>query len=291
MFTGFYGCSFRFHAINCSELSPKADTIIPIVLLIDDQIPAVECRNVSRTFGSLQAVRDVTLRVPQGQCLGILGPNGAGKTTLVEMLEGLQVPDGGEIRIFGRNWRDHRSELQGKIGLALQDTQFMDKLTVLETARLFASLYALPDVVADTCMQAVGLWEKRDAMAGLLSGGQKQKLALAVALIPSPKLLILDEPTTGLDPAARRDVWGLVRKLTGDGVTIILTSHYMDEVENLCDWIVIMSHGKILAEGTVASLIQRYAAIPGSPDYPDRATLDDVFVNLAGIGLTNLEGL
>jgi ABC-2 type transport system ATP-binding protein len=207
-----------------------------------------------KAFGDVVAVDGVNLAVQKGECFGLLGPNGAGKTTTIEICEGLTAPDEGEVQLLGLDWKRNANELRQRIGIQLQETQFPDKLTVEETLRLFRSFYRR-GLSANEAIGIAQLDEKRKARVGTLSGGQKQRLAMATALVGDPELLFLDEPTTGLDPQARRHLWDLVEDLKRAGRTIILTTHYMDEAERLCDRVAIMDHGKIIALGTVRELI------------------------------------
>lgn len=207
-----------------------------------------------KAFGSVQAVDGVDLEVLRGECFGLLGPNGAGKTTTIEICEGLTQSDSGQVNLLGLDWRANERELRQRIGIQLQETQFSDKLTVAETLRLFRSFYR-KGITTDEAIRIAQLDEKRSARVVTLSGGQKQRLAMACALVGDPELLFLDEPTTGLDPQARRHLWDLVDNLKRGGRTIILTTHYMDEAERLCDRVAIMDHGKIIALGTVRELI------------------------------------
>lgn len=211
-------------------------------------------RGLRKAFGDVVAVDGVDLEVQQGECFGLLGPNGAGKTTTIEICEGLTTPDAGEVRLLGLEWKRNANELRQRIGIQLQETQFPEKLTVEETLRLFRSFYRR-GLSAEEAIGAAQLDEKRKSRVGTLSGGQKQRLAMATALVGDPELLFLDEPTTGLDPQARRHLWDLVDELKRAGRTIILTTHYMDEAERLCDRVAIMDHGKIIALGTVRELI------------------------------------
>jgi ABC-2 type transport system ATP-binding protein len=211
----------------------------------------IQLSGVTKRYKSLTAVQQLSLEVPKGSFLGLLGPNGAGKTTLVEMIEGLQVPDEGEIRIDGLNWKEHGQQLRKLVGLSLQETRFMEKVTVKETLDLFASFYNLPRSRSDEVMQMVELQEKSKTYTVQLSGGQRQRLALAVALLHKPALLLLDEPTTGLDPHARREIWYLLQQLhQEEKTTLVLTTHYMEEASYLCDRIVIMDKGQVLADGS-----------------------------------------
>ena len=218
--------------------------------------PAVEVRDVYKSFKTVKAVNGVNLRIDQGQFTALLGPNGAGKTTLVEMVEGIQKPDRGEIYILGRQWEGHQNELHQSIGLSLQETRFIDKLTTEETLKLFASFYQLEDKRVEEIINIIELEEKRKSYTVNLSGGQRQKLALGIALLNNPKILLLDEPTTGLDPNARREIWSILMELKNEAQTsLILTTHYMEEAEQLCDYIIIIDHGKILLEGTREELL------------------------------------
>ena len=211
---------------------------------------AVECRDLRKTYdGKVEAVRGLSLAIEPGECFGLLGPNGAGKTTTIEILEGLLEPTAGEVSILGRSWKTHPRELREYIGISLQETRLSEKLTVRETIELFASFYTQPRST-DEVLSALQLNEKTDALVGKLSGGQKQRLAVATALVASPKVLFLDEPTTGLDPQSRRQLWDIIRAFQREGGTVLLTTHYMDEAERLCDRLAIVDHGVIIAEGT-----------------------------------------
>ncbi len=200
------------------------------------------------------AVNGLDLQVMRGECFGLLGPNGAGKTTTIEICEGLTEPDHGTVTLLGLSWKTAAKELRQRIGIQLQETQFPDKLTVDETLRLFRSFYK-KGMSPSEVIRIAQLEEKRTARVGGLSGGQKQRLAMACALVGDPELLFLDEPTTGLDPQARRHLWDLVDELKSAGRTIILTTHYMDEAERLCDRVAIMDQGRIIALGTPQQLI------------------------------------
>ena len=216
----------------------------------------IEVRGVWKSFKTVQAVRGVDLNIPRGQFVAILGPNGAGKTTLVEMIEGIQKPDKGEISIMGKRWKGNEDELHGIIGLSLQETRFIDKLKVSETLSLFAGFFNLGIDRVNEIINIVGLEEKRNAYVVNLSGGQRQRLAIGISLINHPAILLLDEPTTGLDPNARREIWEILLKLKEESNTyMILTTHYMEEAENLCDYIIIMDNGVILKEGTLQQLL------------------------------------
>jgi ABC-2 type transport system ATP-binding protein len=216
--------------------------------------PSLSLSGLRKTFGDVVAVDHLDLEVLRGECFGLLGPNGAGKTTTIEICEGLTDPDAGSVNLLGLSWKTAARELRQRIGIQLQETQFPDKLTVEETLRLFRSFFHR-GIAVDEAIRIAQLEEKRTARVGVLSGGQKQRLAMACALVGDPELLFLDEPTTGLDPQARRHLWDLVDDLKRAGRTIILTTHYMDEAERLCDRVAIMDHGRIIALGTPAQLI------------------------------------
>jgi ABC-2 type transport system ATP-binding protein len=233
---------------------------------------AIRCRGLKKRYGNVEAVRGLDLDVKKGECFGLLGPNGAGKTTTIEILEGLLDPSDGEVTILGRSWKRDEQALRERIGLALQETRLTDKLTVEETLRLFSSLYPRGPSVAELLAKCQ-LEEKRAARYETLSGGQKQRLAVACALAGDPELLFLDEPTTGLDPQSRRSLWDLVLEYKSRGGTVLLTTHYMDEAEKLCDTIAIVDHGLRIALGTPRELI---ASLGGTQvvDFAVDGTLD-----------------
>jgi ABC-2 type transport system ATP-binding protein len=246
--------------------------------------PVIEVRNVVKSFKTVQAVKGIDLRIFQGQFVALLGPNGAGKTTLVEMIEGIQKPDQGEIFILGKKWKGNEEELRQVIGLSLQETRFIDKLTVKETVTLFASFFELGNERVEEIIGIVGLAEKRKSYVVNLSGGQRQRLALGIALLNDPKILLLDEPTTGLDPNARREIWAILHELKQRSKTsLILTTHYMEEAEKLCDHIVIIDNGKILKEGTLEELLGDENAHPADGSESVKVNnLDDLFTVLTG---------
>jgi ABC-2 type transport system ATP-binding protein len=216
--------------------------------------PSLLLRGLRKSFADVVAVDGLDLEVTRGECFGLLGPNGAGKTTTIEICEGLTAPDAGTVELLGLNWATGANSLRQRIGIQLQETQFPDKLTVDEALRLFRSFFRHGIPVEDS-VRTAQLEEKRYARIGTLSGGQKQRLAMACALVGDPELLFLDEPTTGLDPQARRHLWDLVDGLKQAGRTIILTTHYMDEAERLCDRVAIMDHGRIIALDSPENLI------------------------------------
>ncbi|HKB87842.1 MAG TPA: ABC transporter ATP-binding protein [Ignavibacteriaceae bacterium] len=221
-----------------------------------ENLSVVEVKEVYKSFKTVKAVNGVSLTIKQGQFTALLGPNGAGKTTLVEMIEGIQKPDNGDITILGKKWEGHQNELHRSIGLSLQETRFIDKLTVEETMKLFAGFYQLGNERVNEIISEINLGEKRKSYTVNLSGGQRQKLALGLALLNNPKLLLLDEPTTGLDPNARREIWHILLQLKAKSQTsLILTTHYMEEAEQLCDYIIIIDSGRILLEGTRDELL------------------------------------
>ncbi|MGC2552198.1 MAG: ABC transporter ATP-binding protein [Candidatus Sulfotelmatobacter sp.] len=218
---------------------------------------AIQCRDLRKTYdGKVEAVRGLNLQIETGECFGLLGPNGAGKTTTIEILEGLLEPTSGEVSIFGYKWREDAREMREWLGISLQETRLSEKLSVRETVELFASFYREPRS-SDEVLEQLQLTEKADAWVGKLSGGQRQRLAVATALVCNPKILFLDEPTTGLDPQSRRQLWDIIREFQRNGGTVLLTTHYMDEAERLCDRLAIVDHGQIIAEGSPASLIER----------------------------------
>ncbi len=243
---------------------------------------ALVVRGLRKSYGNVVAVDGLDLEVRAGECFGLLGPNGAGKTTTIEICEGLLERDSGDVELLGMTWERDSGRLKEKLGISLQDTQLSEKLTVSETVQLFRSFYKAGREVNDV-IDAVQLEEKRHARVGALSGGQKQRLAIACALVGDPELLFLDEPTTGLDPQSRRQLWSLIEGFRSAGKTILLTTHYMDEAEKLCDRVAIVDHGHIIALGSPHELIESIAAThPPPPPRASSTTLEDVFVALTG---------
>ena len=247
------------------------------------EAPALFVKNLRKAYGDVVAVDGLDLEVKRGECFGLLGPNGAGKTTTIEICEGLLAADSGTVEVLGRNWSDDADELKERLGVQLQDTKLAEKLTVDETLTMFRSFYRERKSV-DEVIAMVELGEKRDARVGNLSGGQKQRLAIACALVGDPEILFLDEPTTGLDPQSRRSQWDLINHFRSTGRTIVLTTHYMEEAERLCDRVAIVDHGKVIAQGKINELIDSVDLSHLPPPEPRRtsATLEDVFVSLTG---------
>jgi ABC-2 type transport system ATP-binding protein len=220
---------------------------------------ALAIRDLYKSYGEVRAVSGLELAVSSGECFGLLGPNGAGKTTTIEICEGLLEPDTGEVEVLGMRWKTHERQLRQLLGIQLQDTQLSEKLTVTETVRLFRSFYPDGRPVEDV-IALVQLEEKRTARVGTLSGGQKQRLAVACAIVGNPRLLFLDEPTTGLDPQSRRQLWEMIAQFRSEGRTVVLTTHYMDEAERLCDRVAVVDHGKVIALDTPRALIASLGA-------------------------------
>lgn len=221
---------------------------------------AICCRDLHKEFpsraGTVHAVNGLELEVVVGECFGLLGPNGAGKTTTIEILEGLQTPTSGTVEVLGQRWGDNDNALRERLGISLQETRLSEKLTVRETLTLFRSFYQQGQA-PDSLLEQVALTEKANAHVGKLSGGQKQRLAVACALVGNPELIFLDEPTTGLDPQSRRQLWDILRGFRAQGRTVLITTHYMDEAERLCDRVAVVDHGKVIALGSPAELISQ----------------------------------
>jgi ABC-2 type transport system ATP-binding protein len=221
--------------------------------------PPLAVRGLRKRYDDVVAVDGLDLEIDAGECFGLLGPNGAGKTTTIEICEGLLDRDEGEVSVLGMSWERDEDALRERLGIQLQETQLGDKLTVIETLRLFRSFYSA-GVEIDRVIERVQLEEKRNARVGKLSGGQKQRLALACSLVGDPELLFLDEPTTGLDPQSRRQLWDLIGEFKATGKTTVLTTHYMDEAEVLCDRVAIVDHGRVIALGSPRQLIDSLGA-------------------------------
>jgi ABC-2 type transport system ATP-binding protein len=243
-----------------------------------DAALAVRCENLSKRYADVVAVDGLSLYVRRGECFGLLGPNGAGKTTTIEILEGLLTPDAGDVEVLGLRWATDEEELRQRLGIQLQETQLAEKLTVEETLKLFRSFYHRGRTV-DELVQLVELETKRHSWVGKLSGGQKQRLAVACALAGDPDLLFLDEPTTGLDPQSRRQLWELLGRFREQGGTIVLTTHYMEEAQTLCDRVAIVDRGRLMTVGSPSELVGSL----GAPKVVvHQGTLEDVFVALTG---------
>ncbi len=223
---------------------------------------AIDCQNLIKTYPGkppVEAVRGIDFQVKVGECFGVLGPNGAGKTTTIEILEGLLSATSGTATILGMDWRSHATQIRERIGVSLQETQLSDRLTVGETLKLFRSFYSSGISTAEA-MSRVSLEEKENSWIKTLSGGQKQRLAVATALVGDPELIFLDEPTTGLDPTSRRQLWDIIESFKAQNRTVMLTTHYMEEAERLCDRVAIFDAGKIIAEGSPTELIRSLGA-------------------------------
>jgi len=218
----------------------------------------LQVENLSKRYGEVEAVRGISFQVAEGEVFGLLGPNGAGKTSTVEILEGLRDADGGSVKVCGYDPKTQSGELKHEIGAALQATALPEKLKVIEALHLFAGFYKRRRN-PEELLKRFGLVEKRTSFYGQLSGGQKQRLALAIALINDPKVVFLDEPTAGLDPQVRREIYDVIEELRRDKKTIVLTTHYIEEAERLCDRVAIVDHGQIIAQGTPRELKQTSA--------------------------------
>jgi len=248
-----------------------AQPVIPSGIAHADAV--IRVRDLQKRYGEVQAVAGIGFEIGRGEVFGLLGPNGAGKSTTIEILEGLRTQDAGEATVLGLDVRSQASALKERIGVQLQTAALYPRLTVREVLELFASFYT-SSVPPDQLIEALDLGERRNAQTRQLSGGQRQRLSVALALVNDPELVFLDEPTTGMDPAARRSLWELVRGLRAKGRTVLLTTHYMEEAEELCDRLAIMDHGKILEIGTVDQLVGRrftertvrYERLPGIDD-------------------------
>ncbi|WP_183098780.1 ABC transporter ATP-binding protein [Nocardioides pelophilus] len=234
---------------------------------------AISVVGLTKAYGDLTAVDAVDLTVDVGEFVGVIGPNGAGKTTLLEMIEGLRRPDAGEITVLGEPAWPRNRRLQPRIGVQLQASAFFERLTAREQIHTFAALYRVPARAADEWLERVGLGEKAASRVEDLSGGQAQRLSIACALVHDPELVFLDEPTAALDPQARRNLWDLLRAINEDGRTVVLTTHYMDEAEALCDRVAIIDHGRLLQHDTPTALVAAHAG---------GGNLEDVFLALTG---------
>jgi ABC-2 type transport system ATP-binding protein len=241
----------------------------------------IEVSNLQKRYGDLTAVRDVTFTVGRGEVFGLLGPNGAGKTTTVEILVGLRRRDGGEVRVLGLDPTGEGRALRPRIGVQLQSAVLPDRLTVGEAITLFASFYGRT-VDHGALLERWGLADKRRTAFKDLSGGQRQRLFILLALLHEPEVVFLDELTTGLDPQARRATWDLLRELRGEGVTVVLVTHDMEEAATLCDRVAIVDHGSVVALDTPAELVARLGGAPVPVAAPPAPSLDDVFLSITG---------
>lgn len=254
--------------------------------------PAVVARGIVKRYGDLTAVDGIDLEVWRGSCLGVLGPNGAGKTTMIEILEGLKQPDEGEVTVLGRTWNGDARAIQERIGVQLQEAEFQDKLTCYEVLRLFQSFYVRGGDL-EAVLDTIGLTEKRNAFVKTLSGGQKQRLSIGCALLNEPEILFLDEPTTGLDPQARRRVWEVVEKFKAGAGTVLLTTHYMEEAERLADDLLIFDHGRVIASGTPSQIIASLEAesvVQFTLGAGPRGLVEDDLARLEGVHAVRFEG-
>ena len=253
---------------------------------------AIRCRDLAKTYdGKVEAVRGIDLEIPVGECFGLLGPNGAGKTTTIEMLEGLLEPTKGEIEILGQRWGQNDNAVRQKLGISLQETKLSEKLTVEETLLLFRSFYSKRRSLEDV-LEMTGLADKRSSWVVKLSGGQRQRLAIGCAVVGDPEILFLDEPTTGLDPQSRRHLWDVVRGFRREKKTVMLTTHYMEEAERLCDRVAIVDHGKVIALGSPRELIQRLGGdhiVEFEVDDPGRLSAEEL-ARLPSVSGTNPDG-
>ncbi len=221
--------------------------------------PAIVCRGLRKSFADVVAVDGLDLEVRRGECFGMLGPNGAGKTTTIEILEGLTPRDAGDVEILDYRWETEADAIRRRIGISLQESRTTEKLTVFETLRLFRSFYET-GIEPEEALRFLSLEEKRNTWVARLSGGQRQRLAVACALVGDPEVIFLDEPTTGLDPQSRLQLWDRIQALRERGKTVLLTTHYMEEAERLCERVAILDRGKIIAQGTPAELVGRLHA-------------------------------
>ncbi len=252
-------------------------------------MPAIEVRGLIKKFGDTTAIAGLDLTVESGECFGLLGPNGAGKTTTIEILEGLQDPTDGAVTVLGKRWAQDSTELRASIGVQLQETRLSDRATALETLQLFASFYPRPlDCAA--ALELVALKESAAVRVMNLSGGQRQRLALALAFIGDPQLVFLDEPTTGLDPVSRREVWDTIRRFKEQGRTVLLSTHYMEEASTLCDRIAIIDRGKVIALDPPEVLAEKHGGRALVELSTDPVPTRELFAQLEGAEVVALDG-
>jgi ABC-2 type transport system ATP-binding protein len=266
-----------------ARVTSSRDNPRRFMVTVSENHDALRVQGLRKAYGDVVAVDGLDLRVAAGECFGLLGPNGAGKTTTIEICEGLLTADSGTVEVLGKRWETDADQLRELLGIQLQDTQLAEKLTVDETLTLFQSFYRNARDINEV-IDEVELGEKRSSRVGTLSGGQKQRLAVACALIGNPQLIFLDEPTTGLDPQSRRQLWDLISRFQSEGRTILLTTHYMEEAERLCDRVAIVDHGHVIALGTPQELMESIDVSHLPPPEPRQttATLEDVFVAMTG---------
>jgi ABC-2 type transport system ATP-binding protein len=280
----------RFYSIGAYGGGPRLGAEVRHVLsatmdqatAMDGARPIMVVRDLRKRYGSLQAVDGVTFEVAEGEVFGILGPNGAGKTTTLEMIEGMRPIDSGTATVDGIDVSRDPREVKRRIGIQLQSSAFFDELTLIELIDLFAKMYE-QDVDAQALLGEMDLTDKARSQVRTLSGGQKQRFSIASALVNEPRVLFLDEPTTGLDPQARRHMWGLIRRIRDRGHTVVLTTHYMEEAEELCNRVAIMDRGRIVALDTPQALINALIERGFRKERVERlANLEDVFIDLTG---------
>lgn len=233
-----------------------------IKMMLNQSPPAIEAQSLSQSYGKTTVVREVSFQIAEGESVALLGPNGAGKTTLLDMIEGIATPSSGQVRLFGLGWASDAATLRQWMGVSLQSTAYLDHVTIGELASLFATLTHSTRQRAAQSLEQVGLASLSNRRFAALSGGEKQRFSLAMAVMHRPRLLLLDEPTTALDPNARHDIWALIQDLRRDGMTLLLTTHYMDDATTLSDRIILIDQGQLVADGTLASLLQ-HAALNG----------------------------
>lgn len=261
-----------------SETTPKTSDKNPSY----EQKYVIAVENLRKTYGEIVAADDVSFSVEEGEIFGIIGPNGAGKTTIVECISGLRVPDVGSITVFGLRQETNRKKLREQIGVQIQESSLPPNIKIREVMELFASFYENP-ADWDDLLDSLGIADKKNAKFKHLSGGQKQRLSIALALIGNPKIAILDELTTGLDPEARREAWDLIEDIRDKGVTILLVTHYMEEAERLCDRVALIVRGKIVVLDTPESIANRYGGGTQVRFLPSRPISDEILTSLEGV--------
>jgi len=234
---------------------------------------------LTKTYGDFSAIQGISLSIDSGEFVSLLGPNGAGKTSFLEICEGIREPTSGDVRLFGLTWKKNEAELRRRIGLSFQETRFQDRVTVWETLQMFSAFFGMPKSRTEQVLEEVQLADKRSTYVMNLSGGQRQRLAIGTAILHKPELLFLDEPTTGLDPKSRREIWDLLQKLKSEGMTMVLTTHYMEEAEALCERLIFLNKGKVYRDGRLKDLLSE-AGIK---------SLDEFFLSITGSQLDEVE--